>query len=472
MKTPPYRQPGFIVSTFVLAVLISFQVSDRAPLAAGADSIDSALKEMQVFVEAYRIVQSDYADTTKLAPSSLIAGAIRGMLATLGDPHTRYLPLQEARELMMHTEGEFGGIGIHIGVEKDRLTVIAPVEGTPAWRGGVEAGDVIVKIDDLAADTMGLDQAVALLRGQVGTSVTIEVERYGFDEPIAIKLVREVIRVQSVRQTSIDNLGYIRISQFSELTAEELDAALKTLSAQRVRGLILDLRDNPGGVLDGAVAVGNRFIESGVIVSTISRDPRQSRVYYASPASTVTHLPVVVLVNGNSASASEIVSGAIQDLRRGVVIGTKTYGKGSVQTVENLPDGSKIALTTARYFTPSGRSIHGTGIDPDTGMVVEIAELSDSDIVELRKLNETDVIRNFTRGREDYTPDELTELEAQVRAAGVTLSRETLERRLVVELARRNDHRTYLVPHLDPQLRKAISVLKAAIRVEPVTTRR
>lgn len=466
MNTRPYRQPGFLLASAVVAVLLVLQLSDLAPGRAGADSMDAALREMQTFVEAYRLVQSDFADTSKLNPNSLIQGAIRGMLESLGDPHTRYLPVQDAKELMMETEGQFGGIGIHIGLENNRLAVIAPVEGTPAWKAGVEAGDVIVAIDGRPTDTMSLDIAVTLLRGQIGTKVTIDLLRAGFPDTITVPLVRDVIQIHTVRAAAYEDLGYVRISQFSERTAEELDDALDSLAHQKVRGLILDLRDNPGGVLTGAVAVGSRFIDSGTIVSVVARDPKQSQSFPAAPVPTTTHLPVVVLVNGGSASASEIVSGAIQDYHRGVVIGTKTYGKGSVQTVENLPDGSKIALTTARYFTPSGRSIHGVGLQPDSGMLVDLPPFSDSDLKALKQLNDTDIVREYSRKKTDYSQEDIDKLAVMVKEAGIEISRELLERRYIAELARHNDSRTYLIPNLDPQLKKAIDVLRAALSLQ------
>ena len=462
MNPRPYRNPGFLISSAVVALLLVLQLSEFTPGKAGADSMDTALKEMQTFVEAYRLVQADYADTGKIDPNALIQGAIRGMLETLGDPHSRYLPVQDAKDLMIETAGEFGGIGIHIGMENERLSVIAPGEGTPAWRGGVEAGDAIMTIDGRATDTMSLDVAVTLLRGPVGTGVTIEVKRAGLEELIKIPLVRDVIQIHSVRFTQYEDLGYIRISQFSERTADELDEAISALTKQNVRGLILDLRDNPGGVLTGATAVSNRFIDSGVIVSVVSRDPRQTTSYSASPMAAATKLPVAVLVNGGSASASEIVSGAIQDHHRGVVIGTKTYGKGSVQTVENLPDNSKIALTTARYFTPSGRSIHGVGLHPDTGMEIEIPILSDTELKALKRLNDTDIVRDYARKKADYTQADIDRLAILVKAADIDIPRDLLERRYVAELARRNDNRMYLLPHLDRQLKKAIDVLHGA----------
>ncbi|MEK8023797.1 MAG: PDZ domain-containing protein, partial [Candidatus Hydrogenedentota bacterium] len=201
MNPRPYRNPGFLISSAVVALLLVLQLSEFTPGKAGADSMDTALKEMQTFVEAYRLVQADYADTGKIDPNLLIQGAIRGMLETLGDPHSRYLPVQDAKDLMIETAGEFGGIGIHIGMENERLSVIAPVEGTPAWRGGVEAGDAIMTIDGRATDTMSLDVAVTLLRGPVGTGVTIEVKRAGLEELIKIPLVRDVIQIHSVRFT-------------------------------------------------------------------------------------------------------------------------------------------------------------------------------------------------------------------------------------------------------------------------------
>ncbi len=464
MTSSPLRQPGFLLATIALALLISFQLTDtRAlPAIAAATEADAALREIPIFVEAYRIVQADFVDTTKLDPNALIAGAIRGMLASLDDQHTRYLPVQDARQLVEGTQGEFGGIGIHIGMENGRVACIAPLEGSPAWRAGVEAGDAIVRINGKSTEGMELDDAVALLRGQVGTDVLIHVERRGVAEPIPFTLTREVIRIQSVRFTEFQGYGYVRISDFSERTVEELDDALKNLEQRRVKGLVLDLRGNPGGVLTAAIGVSNRFLESGVIVSTIARDPRQSQSFRASPAGFHTKLPLVVLVDNGSASASEIVAGAMSDHGRGVLVGTRTYGKGSVQTVENLPDGSKIALTTARYFTPSGRSIHKIGITPETGLIVEALPISDSDQQALLALRDTDVLRDFARSRRTYTPADVDRLMELVEAAGITVSRATLERRLVIELARRNDGRLYLVPHLDPQLQKALNVLSAS----------
>jgi len=472
-KNLPHRDPGFLVASFLVAALLILQIADRSRLEAGSERLDASLKAIEVFAEAYRVILDNYADTTKINPTELIANAIRGMLLNL-DPHSQYRSPKEMRELMSATEGEFGGIGIHIGSEQGRLTVIAPVEGTPAWKGGIEAGDVIVTIDGRPSDTMSLDLAVSLLRGRPGTAVTIEVERVGFARPISIHLIREMIRVPSVRQTMIRNLGYIRLTTFTERTAEELDEALTTLERARARGLILDLRDNPGGVLTGAIAVANRFLDSGVIVSTISRDPSQTVTHRAGGGGLITRLPLVILINANSASASEIIAGAIQDHRRGVVIGDTTYGKGSVQTVSKLPDGAAITLTTARYFTPSGRSIHEVGIAPNPGMEIPVPAISDSDLAALRKMNEspdTDLLREFARHHKDYDQADLDRLAEALESSGITLSRETMERRLLIELARRNYNRLYLEPRLDPPLQRAIELLSASRKLESMTTR-
>lgn len=463
---PPYKNPGFIVSSSIVALLLVFQITDKAPLSAQVGTLDESLKEMQIFVEAYRVIQSEYADTTKVSPKSLIEAAINGMLETL-DPHSRFLPEQEAKQLMIETEGEFGGIGIHIGKEDGKLTVIAPVEGTPAWKGGIEGGDIIISIDGVSTETMTLDFAVTRLRGPVGKPVTLGIKRENFPDTLTIKLIRDIIQVHSVRHTMHDNIGYIRMSQFTERTSEELDKAITALSRDRARGLILDLRDNPGGVLTGAIAVTNRFIDTGAIVSIVARDPSQTMTYYASGVSVSSDLPLVVLVNGNSASASEIVAGAVQDHRRGVVIGTKTYGKGSVQTVEPLPENTKLALTTARYATPSGRLIHGIGIEPDTGMNIEIPKLSDTEIKAIQALRDSEIVRDFANKKTAYTSEDIDRLAKIVKDAGIEISRATLERYFAAELARRNESKIYLLPHLDPQLKKAIDILKAALRLDP-----
>jgi carboxyl-terminal processing protease len=460
----PWRRRRCLSIAFCLT--LAFATTPAARAGGPTAGSEESQSELRLFLEAFRVVQEHYVDTTLLSAESLIRGAIRGMLDSLGDSHTRFLTPSEAEELRKTREGEFGGIGVQIAIENGRLTVVAPMEGTPARRAGVEAGDMILKIDDAVSEIMTIDLAVAALRGRAGSPVVLTLKRYGVDTPITISLVREIIRVRSVRHDMIGDLGYIRISSFTELTPEQLDDALKDLSRRRTRGLIVDLRNNPGGLLEIAVAVSNRFVDSAVIVSMVGRDPGQTRAYRTTAVPGRTGLPLVVIVNRNSASASEIFAGAMRDLGRGVVVGERTFGKGSVQTVVNLRDGSQIVLTTARYFTPSGRSIHGVGVEPDSGMLVDGAEPTETETVEIGKLGEAGFFRDFVRDRETFSGAELDRLAARAAAAGLALSRVELERHVVAELARRNDHRLYLSPHLDPPLRKAVHLLKATLRLQ------
>lgn len=469
MDKKPFKNAGYFLATFVILFLLTLQFSHE-PIVAQSNtpvSLDKALEQLEPFISAYHVIQTDFVDTDKIDPNQLIQGAIRGMLDTLDDPHSRYVPLPAADELKISVEGQFGGIGISIGMESGRLTVISPLEGTPAWRAGVEPGDIIVKIDGDTTSDMSLDDAVSLLRGRPGTKVNIEVARRGFDALISIDLTREIIEVRSVRGTTLGDIGYIRMSQFSDRTAVELDEVLRDFRSQDLSGMILDLRHNSGGVLTGAIAVSKRFIDSGVIVSIKSRDPSQTLTYVATPGSVATRLPIVVLINEGSASASEIVAGAIKDHDRGVLVGTKSYGKGSVQTVENLPDGSQIALTTAKYFTPSGVSIHGVGIEPD--IKVEMVTLSDTDKKELGELfqRDTDTIKNYFWGKDSYSEGDVEKLEILLKEKNIELSRDVLEWQILRELSRRHDDKMYVVPRLDPQLKKAIDLLKAEKMLSP-----
>jgi carboxyl-terminal processing protease len=289
------------------------------------------------------------------------------MLRSL-DPHSSFMDPESYREMQVETSGSFGGLGIEITIRDDQLTVVAPIEGTPAWRAGIQPGDRIVKIEGLATKDMSLPDAVKRMRGPKGTKITITVAREGLKEPIDVGLVREVIQVQSVKAQELEpGIGYIRVRQFQERTAPDLVAAVEKFEKTgRLGGLIVDVRNNPGGLLSAAVEVSEEFLGDGkLIVYTEGRVRNQNMRFTAHAKRAITEVPLVVLVNQGSASASEIVAGAIQDHGRGVVIGQQTFGKGSVQTIIPLADGSGLRLTTARYFTPKGRSIHGKGITPD-----------------------------------------------------------------------------------------------------------
>jgi carboxyl-terminal processing protease len=319
--------------------------------------------KLKVFAEVLSQLEKNYVepvDSTKL-----VDGALQGMVNTL-DPHSAYMPPDVYREIQVDTKGEFGGLGIQIGMKDNRLVVISPIEGTPADRAGVKAGDFITEIERTTTKNMTLIDAVNKLRGPKGTKVTLTLLREGQAAPIRVTLTRETIKIQSVKsQMMDDHIGYIRLTQFQEQTSADLKQALKRLLAQGAQSLILDLRNNPGGLLTSAVEVSEQFLPKNKLVVSIRGRSGTPEEYRANGETPVTDLPMIILVNAGSASASEIVSGALQDWGRAVILGTTTFGKGSVQTIIALSDGSGLRLTTAKYYTPKDRSIHGVGIVPD-----------------------------------------------------------------------------------------------------------
>ena len=325
-------------------------------------------RSLETFANILAIVQRNY--VKEVETEELITGAIEGMLGSL-DPHSDYLAEDEYRELQTETEGRFGGLGLEITVRNGVLTVISPIEDTPAARAGMQPGDLIVGIDDQSTEEMGLTEAVERLRGPQGSSVTLSVRRKGHEQLLKFPIVRDVIKINSVRAYVLESgFLYVRIAQFQDRTSEDLKSALakKQADGEAVKGLVLDLRNNPGGLLNQAVAVSDLFLDSGLIVYTDGRLDQQKQKFSARRENSRTGFPMVVLVNGGSASASEIVAGALQDHKRALVLGTQTFGKGSVQTILPLDGRSALRLTTAEYFTPNGRSIHETGIRPDIVM--------------------------------------------------------------------------------------------------------
>ena len=334
----------------------------------GITAVEDTYDKLKVFTEILSLIQSNYVE--EVNSRDLIYGAVKGMLDTL-DPHSAFMPPDAFREMQVETQGSFGGLGIEITVKDRMLTVVAPIDGTPAERAGVQPGDRIVKIEGQPTKDMTLMDAVRKLRGPKGSKVTISILREGSPEPMDITLVRETIEVHSVRSKDLgDGIYYVRITSFQEKTSKDLEKALEQAQKAGDAALILDLRNDPGGLLNQAVAVSDMFLDKGqLIVYTQGRIKNQDLRFTAEHSNGLPKWPMVVLVNGGSASASEIVAGALQDWKRAVLIGTKTFGKGSVQTVIPLSDGSGLRLTTAKYFTPRGRSIHGIGITPD--IVVE-----------------------------------------------------------------------------------------------------
>jgi carboxyl-terminal processing protease len=346
---------------FVVAALIMFT---GAVMAKRLPFQSDSYEDLKIFTEVLSYVEANYVD--EVEPEKLVQGAIRGMLRAL-DAHSSYMPRDVYREMQVETEGQFGGLGIEITIRDEILTVVSPIEGTPAFRAGIQAGDKIVTVEGESTKDMSLIEAVKLLRGPIDTSVTIGVFREGFKEPKDFSLTRAVIQIKSVRSKMLpESIGYIKLRSFHKNTSEELDEALLDFDERHISALVLDLRNNPGGLLEQAIAVTDEFIEGGqLIVYTKGRLANQNMKGYSKTQGSHPNVPLVILVNGGSASASEIVAGALQDLKRATIIGTKTFGKGSVQTIIPLSDGSGLRLTTAKYYTPKGRMIHEKGIIPD-----------------------------------------------------------------------------------------------------------
>jgi len=353
---------------FLLGVTIGLSQSNKVPTLS-----TSVYDELKLFSDVLSYIQKDYVEETK--SKDLVYGAIKGMLETL-DPHSGFMPPESFKEMQAETKGRFEGLGLEITMKDGILTVVAPIEDTPAFKAGILAGDQIIKIDGEPTKNLSLMDSVKKMRGPRGTQVTISIMREGLTKPRDFTLTRDVIPVRSVRHELLEkNYGYVRISQFQEKTNSEFEKAMKALEEESkgsLKGLVLDLRNNPGGLLDQAVKITDQFIDSGTIVSIEGRKEDQKQKFLAHAQGTLPRYPLVVLVNGGSASGSEIVAGAIQDHHRGIILGTQTFGKGSVQTIFPLKEGAGLRLTTARYYTPSGRSIQAKGIVPD--LIVKLSK--------------------------------------------------------------------------------------------------
>jgi carboxyl-terminal processing protease len=352
-------------AVMISTVLLVLTLSLGGGVASKSTDSGATYEQLRLFTEVLSIIQNQYVD--EVPPKDILYGAIKGTLRGL-DPHSSFLEPEMYREMQVETTGSFGGLGIEITLRDDVLTVVAPIEGTPAYRAGIQPGDRIVKIEGMATKDMQLTEAVKRMRGKPGTKITITIVREGWAEPRDVDIVREQIRVHSIRTQDIEpGIEYIRLRQFQEQTAADLEAALeKAAKNGKIEGLILDLRNNPGGLLTSAVEVTEKFLDPGqLVVYTEGRVRNQNMRFQANSKRVYAGFPIVVLVNQGSASASEIVAGALQDHGRAVVLGTQTFGKGSVQTIIPLSDGSGLRLTTAKYYTPKGRSIHGKGVTPD-----------------------------------------------------------------------------------------------------------
>ncbi len=377
-------------------------VSFLLPQAAWSQTDKSeTYRQLKLFGDVFERVRADYVE--EVTDEELIEAAIRGMLADL-DPHSSFLNAKSFKDMRVQTKGEFGGLGIEVTMESGLVKVVSPIDDTPAFRAGVQAGDLISHLDGEPVLGLTLSQAVERMRGPVNTDLEITVRR-GDKKPFEITITRDVIRIRSVRSRTEDNVGYLRITTFNEQTYSGLEksvAKLKEELGDAIAGYILDLRNNPGGLLDQAIAVSDGFLNQGEIVSTRGRDPNDAQRFNARAGDLTDGLPLVVLINGGSASASEIVAGALQDHRRAIILGTTSFGKGSVQTIIPLSGSGAMRLTTARYYTPSGRSIQGTGIEPD--IIVPQARLETVDNAPRRR--EADLRGALDNGGGNGGPDD------------------------------------------------------------------
>jgi carboxyl-terminal processing protease len=355
---------------------------------------------LRTFAEVFGRIKSDYVEDVE--DKTLLEHAIRGMLSGL-DPHSSYLTADEYKDLRVGTTGEFGGLGIEVGMEDGFVKVISPIDDTPAQKAGLKAGDLLIRLNDKPVKGMTLNEAVNMMRGKPGSEISVMVVREGTDKPFKVTLVRDVIRVASVKSRMLEpGYGYLRISHFQSRTTDDLIKSVDKLNKDAeggLKGVVLDLRNNPGGVLNAAVSVSDAFLEEGLIVYTEGRVDDSKLEFKAGPDDVMDGAPIVVLVNGGSASASEIVAGALQDHKRAIIVGEQTFGKGSVQTIVPVDRSSAIKLTTALYFTPSGRSIQAEGIEPD--ILLAPVNVKSKEVSDLKPLKEADLSRHLENGDDE-----------------------------------------------------------------------
>lgn len=398
------KKRGLFLPALLAFTILVLSVGPNASLAAGSETY----KSLKLFNEVLKMVEKNYVE--EVDPKVIINGAINGMIKSL-DPHSAFMTAEQYRDLQVDTKGAFSGLGIVITMQDDMITVVSPIEDKPAFNAGVMAGDRIIRIDGKTTKDFTIMDAVHSLRGEKGTKVTITIVREGEDNPMDFDIVRDIIEIKSVKQKRYSgDIGYIRISNFQETTADELDEAFKEINAGNLplKGIVLDLRNNPGGLLDQSVKVSDAFLRSGKIVSSRGRTKDSERVYGARDDGDEPECPVVVLINGGTASAAEIVSGALRDNKRAILLGTRTFGKGSVQTVVPLKDGSALKLTIAKYYTPDGKSIQARGIVPD--IVVEYAKPAVADEDRLKQIREKD-LRGHIEGEKEEARDDKADKE-------------------------------------------------------------
>ncbi|MFH1096288.1 MAG: S41 family peptidase [Candidatus Desantisbacteria bacterium] len=439
-----------------LAIVVSMSVDANSQGQESPELYDG----LRLFGKAFSLVHTQFVEEVKA--KTLVYGAIDGMLKSTGDPHTRFMTPEAFKEMKVETEGSFSGLGIVIGIKQDNLVVISPIEGTPADLAGIKAGDYIIEINGTTTKNLALVEAVQKLRGKEGSQVTITIKRDGVENPFKVTLTRAVIEVHSVKSDVIQSdVGYIRITNFNQNTAQEFAYSLVKLQKRGIKSLVIDLRNDPGGLLESAIDVSDNLLsKNSLIVSIAGRQQEMNREFRTTGKGLYLDDPIIVLLNEGSASASEILAGAVKDNKRGLTLGVKSFGKGSVQTVLPLPDGSGIALTTAKYFTPSGVCIHGKGIIPD--VIVEMPEITPKDQEMWMKLDDSQYIKDFAKEHSKYTDEDIKNLQQSLAKNKIELSEMILRRAVNIEIGRLNGGKEIVCDlKCDPQLQRAVDIMVA-----------
>lgn len=439
------RNKRFLVIIVILSSIIGLFLFARVQ---GGDF----LSELGPLIAAYRAIQNEYIE--KVEPSQLMEGAIKGMIESLEDPYSHWMNAEVYQEMKQEKEGEFGGVGIQITIEDNFLTIISPLEGSPASKVGLEPRDKIIKINEESAEKITLTEAMRKLRGEPGTEVKMTIQRREEKNPLEFTITRAIIKFPNIKEKTFqENIGYIKIVGFTnENTAKDLRKALIKFKTMQIEALILDLRYNPGGLLTQAVEVADEFLSSGVIVSIKGRDSSQNQVYSAHQQGEGQNIPLIILINQGSASASEIVAGAIKENKRGILLGEKTFGKGTVQAIIPINKEGAMTLTTAKYYTPSEISIEGEGIEPD--IKVEAFKPTEEEKEILVKLKESKLIEEFLIQYPYWEQANLTSLRSELEEEGITVEKELLQRFL-----RQEDENKDNDILNDPQLLEAIEIL-------------
>jgi carboxyl-terminal processing protease len=450
------RTLWIVVTAFLASIIVLLTFVPRV-LAGNQEAENQRLLGM--FFEVFRFVQQNYVDEDKVKPDVLVEGALRGMFEALDDPYSAYLSAEEMRDMDDTTTGRFGGVGLIIAKIDRGVEVVSPIDGTPAYRAGVNAGDLIVAVDGESVVEKTMDEVLAVLRGDPGTPVTMTIVR-GKNLRFDVRVIRDMIEVPTVRMAMIPGgIGYLRIIQFTPLTKERVQEALNDFDENGYRSMIVDLRSNPGGLLSAVVDVTDYFLSSGPIVSTRSRVPSENHVFYASSRNTIVpdDLPVVVLIDRGSASASEILAGALQDTERATIMGEKSYGKGSVQQIKRIGDAG-FRLTMSRYYTPLGKNIDHIGIVPN--IQVQQPELTEEEEQALSRIIDENLIKDFVARHPETTDGEVASFIRELASKGIRLDERYIRRMIRLELDRTNNSPPVYDLDYDITLQEAVKFLR------------